>query len=664
MSTIDQLSINTIRFLSVDAVEKAKSGHPGMPMGAAPMAYILWKDFIKFNPNNPNWTDRDRFVLSAGHGSALLYSLLHMFGYDLSIEDLKKFRQWESKTPGHPEYRYTPGVETTTGPLGQGISTAVGMAMGEQILAAKFNQEDIELVDHHTYVIVGDGDLMEGVASEAASLAGHLKLGKLICLYDDNEISIEGSTELAFTEEVAKRFEAYGWQVLNVEDGNDIAEINQAIQQAKQEEEKPTLIKVRTVIGFGSPNKAGSADVHGAPLGLEEAKLAKEGLGWSYEPNFHVPQEVEKYIQGIVEEKKKEEDKWKRKWQKYQQKYPELAREWTVWHNEEIDAEILNDENLLRFKKDSIATRAASGEILNKLASKVPNLVGGSADLAPSNNTYLKDMGDFSWENRRGRNLRFGVREHAMGAIVNGLYLHGGLRSYCGTFLIFSDYMRPAVRLSALMEVPAVYIFTHDSIALGEDGPTHQPIEQMMSLRLIPGLRVFRPADAKETAFAWISALREKEHPTVLALSRQNLPILPQSNKDALRGAYIIQKERGEKPDLIIMATGSEVHLAIQAYEQLQEKGVDARIVSMPCWEIFEEQSHSYKEEVLPSDVLTRLAVEAGQKLGWERYTGIKGDILGIETFGASAPGEIVLEKYGFTVENLVQHALKMLDKG
>lgn len=663
MSNIEQQAIDTIRFLSVDAVEKANSGHPGMPMGAAPMTYVLWKDFMKFNPKNPKWEDRDRFVLSAGHGSALLYSLLHLFQYPLTIEDLKEFRQWGSKTPGHPEYRDTPGVETTTGPLGQGLGNAVGMAMGEEMLGTHFNKGDLKLVDHYTYAIAGDGDMMEGVASEAASLAGHLGLGKLICLYDDNSISIEGSTELAFTEDVGKRFEAYGWQVLRVSDGNDLSGIYKAIEAAKLENLKPTLIMVKTVIGYGSPNKAGTAGAHGSPLGIEEAKLAKESLSWSGKEDFYVSDKVRDHFNELVKNKEEEENRWKEQFKKYKEEYPELAKEWEDWHKNEVPKEILEDESLWSFEGDKMATRSASGEVLNKLAEKMTNLVGGSADLAPSNNTYLKGLGDFSVANRKGRNLRFGVREHGMGAIINGLNLHGGLRSYGGTFLIFSDYMRPSVRLSALMKTPSIFVFTHDSIGLGEDGPTHQPIEHLMSLRLIPNLRVFRPADATETAFAWISALKEQEKPTALALTRQKLPLLEKSSQDALKGAYILEKEKGSSADIILMATGSEVHLALEAHDKLQEKGIDARVVSMPCWSLFEEQEESYKEKVLPKKVTARLAIEAGRDLGWEKYTGDHGRIIGIDRFGASAPGDVVMEKYGFTVENVVEKALEISKK-
>ncbi len=661
MKNIDQQAVDTIRILAMDAVEKAKSGHPGMPMGAAPMAYALWKDFMKFNPRNPDWVDRDRFVLSAGHGSALIYSLLHLFGYDLSIEDLKQFRRWGSRTPGHPEYGLTPGVETTTGPLGQGFANAVGMAMAEEILAARFNREDIKIVDHYTYVIAGDGDLMEGIASEAASLAGNLKLGKLIVLYDSNNISIEGDTSITFTEDVGKRFEAYEWQVLRVEDGNNIEDIAEAIRMAKGEKEKPTLIEVRTVIGYGSPNKAGSPGVHGSPLGTEEAKLTKENLGYSSDRDFYVSPEVREHFRRMVQEKEKAEADWEEAFSWYRERYPQLAKEWERWHGKDLTSELLEDDTLWNFNQEEMATRVASGELLNRLAQRIPNLIGGSADLAPSNNSYLEGLGDLSSENRLGRNIRFGVREHGMAAITNGLYLHGGLRPYCATFLTFSDYMRPSIRLSSLMNIPIPYVFTHDSIAVGEDGPTHQPIEQMMSLRLIPGLRVFRPADAKETAAAWISALTEEKHPTALVFTRQDLPVLEQSSRNALRGAYIIQREKGKTPDLIIMASGSEVHVALEAAMELQEKNIDVRVVSMPCWELFEDQEDAYKEMVLPSHVEKRLAVEAGQSLGWERYTGKNGAIIGMETFGSSAPGDVVLEKFGFNVDNIVAKALELL---
>lgn len=662
MSNVDYQSINTLRFLAVDAVEKARSGHPGMPMGTAPMSYVLWKDFMKFNPQNPHWQDRDRFVLSAGHGSALLYSLLHLFGYDVSIEDLKDFRQWGSKTPGHPEFNHTPGVETTTGPLGQGIANAVGMAIGETILGAHFNKEDIELVNHHTYVIAGDGDMMEGISTEVASLAGNLKLGKLIVLYDDNNITIEGKTDITFTEDVGKKYEALEWQVLRVEDGNDIGAISAAIIEAKEETERPTLIMIKTIIGFGSPNMADSSGVHGSPLGLEEIKLTRENLAWTHEVDFHVSQEVREHFESIIEDKKKEEENWKGRFEAYKTKYPELAKEWEDWHSDSLNKDIFEDEELWSFSKDKLATRSASGEVLNKLAQRIPNLIGGSADLAPSNNTHLKDLGSFSKENRRGRNIHYGVREHGMGAIMNGLLVHGGLRPFVGTFLIFSNYMRPAIRLSALMNIPGIYVFTHDSVAVGEDGPTHQPIEMVMSLRLIPNLRVFRPADGKETAFGYISALSHSG-PTAMILTRQNLPILSESSKEALKGAYIIKKEKGERPDIIIIATGSEVHISVEAYDILQKEGIDARIISMPSWEIFEDQDQEYKNEILPQDIEKRLAVEAGRTIGWERYVGIKGGIIGIDKFGSSAPGDIVLKEYGISVENIVNSAKEIVSK-
>ena len=579
------------------------------------------------------------------------------------MEDLKDFRQWGSKTPGHPEFNHTPGVETTTGPLGQGIANAVGMAMGEQILAAHFNKEDIDLVDHYTYVIAGDGDMMEGISTEAASLAGNLKLGKLIVLYDDNNITIEGKTDITFTEDVGKKYEALEWQVLKVEDGNDIDAIAAAIKEGKEETERPTLIMIKTIIGFGSPNKADNPGVHGAPLGLDEIKLTRQNLGWAHKEDFYVPQEVRKHFEDIIEDKKKEEVNWKAKFEEYKAKYPELAKEWEEWNSNELAKEIFEDEDLWNFTKDKLATRSASGEVLNKLAQKIPNLIGGSADLAPSNNTYLKDLGSFSKDNRKGRNIHYGVREHGMGAIMNGLLVHGGLRTFVGTFLIFSNYMRPAIRLSALMNLPAIYVFTHDSVAVGEDGPTHQPIEQVMSLRLIPNLRVFRPADAKETAFGYISAFSHNDGPTALILTRQNLPILKESGKDALKGAYIIKKEKGERPDIIIIGTGSEVHISLEAYDILQKEGIDARIVSMPSWEIFEEQEEEYKNEILPQDIEKRLAVEAGRTIGWERYVGIKGGIIGIDKFGSSAPGDIVLKEYGISVENIVNSAKEIVNK-
>ena len=661
MKPIEEKSINTLRFLAADAVEKARSGHPGMPMGAAPMAYVLWKDFLKHNPENSKWHDRDRFILSAGHGSMLLYGLLHLYGYGIDLEDLKNFRQWGSKTPGHPEVHHTPGVETTTGPLGQGFSNAVGMAMAETIMAAHFNTEDIKLVDHFTYVIAGDGDMMEGVASEAASLAGHLKLGKLICLYDDNKITIDGSTDLAFGEDVGKRFEAYGWHVQKVENGNDLEKIHDAIKMAKLEAHQPSLIMVRTQIGYGSPNKAGTAGAHGEPLGAEELRLAKEHLHWPVEPAFYVPEEVGEHFSKLAEQGKIAETTWQRKWEEYRERYPDLAEKWNLWHQKSLDEGIFTIDDLWNFGDKPLATRNASGEVLNKLAGIIENLIGGSADLSPSNKTYLKGLGDFSDRDRKGRNIRFGVREHAMGAILNGLGLHGGIRPFGATFLIFSDYLRPAIRLAALMKLPIIYVFTHDSISVGEDGPTHQPIEQLAALRIIPNLTVIRPADAKETAGAWQFALENTEGPTALILSRQNLPILEQTGPACRKGGYILKREKKEKPDIILMASGSEVNLLMDAREVLKNQGIDARVVSMPSLEIFQQQEASYIRQVLPPEVKARLAVEAALPMGWEKNVGDQGQVIGINKFGASAPGELVMEKYGFTVAEVVKAALSLL---
>jgi len=661
MNNIDQLCINSIRILSAEGVEKAKSGHPGMPMGAAPMAYTLWAKALKHNPTDPKWKDRDRFVLSAGHGSMLIYSLLHLFGYDLTIEDLMNFRQWGSKTPGHPEFGHTVGVEITTGPLGQGIANAVGMAMAEAHLAAKFNRPGYEIVNHYTYAICGDGCMMEGVASEAASLAGTLKLGKLIVLYDSNSITIEGSTDIAFTEDVGKRFEAYGWQVLKVEDGNDVDAIEAALAEAKKETGKPSLVIVRTEIGYGSPAKQGKASAHGEPLGEDNVRAAKEFLKYNTEGSFYVPEEVREHMKSIVEKGKKAQKEWEELMESYKKEYPELAAEWEEWHKP-LQVELLDDEALWHFEGKA-ATRASSGEVLNRLAKKIPNLIGGSADLAPSNKTEMKGKGDFSANDYSGANLHFGVREHAMAAIVNGISVHGGLRPYAATFFVFSDYMKGAMRLSALMKQPVLYILTHDSIGVGEDGPTHQPIEHLASLRSIPNFTVIRPADSRETAAAYISALARTDGPTALVLTRQNLPLLDGTGRDALKGAYILADSEKDTPDIILMASGSEVQLIVEAKKQLKEHGVDARVVSMPSLNIFDEQSEEYKEKVLPKNVRARLAVEAASSFGWHKYVGIDGDVITIDHFGASAPAEVLFKEFGFTVENVVSKALKVLGK-
>lgn len=662
MKNLDTKTINTIRILSAEAIQKANSGHPGLPLGAAPMAYTLWAKNMKHNPKNPNWINRDRFVLSAGHGSMLIYSLLHLFNYGLTMEDLKNFRQWGSKTPGHPEYGHTVGVETTTGPLGQGIANAVGMAMAEEYLAEKFNKPGYELMNHYTYALVGDGCLMEGISSEAASLAGTLGLDKLIVLYDSNNITIEGNTDIAFTEDVAGRFKAYNWQVISIEDGNDVEAIDEAIKEAKADKERPSIVIIKTEIGYGCPAKQGKSSAHGEPLGEDNLKTTREFLKWTDEEEFFVPKEVREYMSKKVEELSKEEDKWNKLKEEYDNKYPELSKEWELWFSGKIEKDLLNDEDFWKFEK-KMATRAASGEVINRLADAVPNLIGGSADLAPSNKTYMKNRGDFSKENRKGSNLHFGVREHAMAAIANGMYLHGGLKVFVSTFFVFSDYMKPSMRLSALMNLPITYVLTHDSIGVGEDGPTHEPIEQLASLRSIPNMTVFRPADAKETAAAWYYAITKEDGPVSLVLSRQNLPLYDETGKDALKGAYILKDAEDKKPDIILMATGSEVELIYEGAKVLEEKGIKVRVVSMPSLELFEKQSKEYKEEVLPSNVTKRLAVEAASSFGWHKYLGFDGDILSIDHFGASAPGYVLFKEFGFTVENLVKKAEEVLNK-
>jgi len=661
---LDQLCINTIRMLAADAVQKAKSGHPGMPMGAAAMAYVLWTRFLKHNPANPKWPDRDRFVLSAGHGCMLQYALLHLTGYGLSLEDLQNFRQWESKTPGHPEHGLTPGVETSTGPLGQGVGNGIGMAIAERWLAAQFNRPGHTVVDHTTYAIVSDGDLMEGVASEATSLAGHLKLGKLIYLYDDNRISIEGSTDLAFTEDVGRRFEAYGWHVQRVADGNDLAAVEAAIRAARAETSRPSLIIARTHIGYGSPNKQDSHKAHGEPLGEDEVKLTKQKLGWPLEPPFFIPEEARQEFRKALDRGRAWEAEWRQRLSEYAAAYPQEAARWDRLMDGKLPDDWDADLPAFAPSDPAMATRAASGKVLQALFSKIPNMIGGSADLAPSTNTYIKEYGEFQAGSYGGRNLRFGVREHAMGSISNGMALHGGVRPFTATFLIFSDYMRPAVRLAALMGVPVVFIFTHDSIGLGEDGPTHQPIEHLMALRAIPHLTVIRPADANETVEAWRAALAE-QGPTCLVLTRQNLPVLDRAGMQAgggvERGAYVLSDPPTGKPQVILIATGSEVSVAVGAQKLLAEKGVAARVVSMPSWEIFERQPPEYRASVLPPLITARVAVEAGSPLGWYKYVGTSGEIVGITRFGASAPGKVNFEEFGFTSENVAARALAVL---
>ncbi|TFE03397.1 transketolase [Jeotgalibacillus sp. R-1-5s-1] len=662
----DQLAINTIRTLSIDAIDKANSGHPGLPMGAAPFAYTLWTQFMNHNPKNPDWFNRDRFVLSAGHGSMLLYSLLHLSGYDLPMEEIKNFRQWGSKTPGHPEFRHTKGVEATTGPLGQGIGMSVGMAMAERHLAAKYNKEGHQIVDHYTYTLCGDGDLMEGVSSEAASLAGHLGLDKLIVLYDSNDISLDGDLDRSFSESVKKRFESYNWQYIRVEDGNDLDEVAAAIKEAKADTSRPTMIEIKTVIGFGSPNRAGTSKVHGAPLGNEESALTKEAYKWEHEP-FHVPSEVyNRFEELVVENGQKNEAVWNEAFASYKNAYPELAEELENAINGTLSADW--DKEIPVYEEGkSLASRASSGEVLNAIAKTVPSLFGGSADLAGSNNTMMKEEDDFTAETPAGRNIWFGVREFAMGAALNGMALHGGLHVYGGTFFVFSDYVRPAVRLSALMGVPVTYVFTHDSIAVGEDGPTHEPIEQLPSLRAMPNLSVVRPADGNEVAAAWKLSIEAKDHPTALVLTRQGLPTLPNTAETAYegvkKGAYIVSPAQKEEADALILATGSEVGLAFEAQQALKKENIDVAVVSMPSWDRFEKQSDEYKQSILPKSVKKRLAVEMATPLGWERYTGDEGDILGITTFGASAPGGTVLKEYGFTVDNVVNRVKNLLNK-
>jgi transketolase len=664
-SDLDELCINTIRTLAMDAVEQAKSGHPGMPMGAAAMAYALWTRFLRHSPRNPKWPNRDRFILSAGHGSMLLYSLLHLTGYDLPLDELKRFRQWGSLTPGHPEYGRTPGVESTTGPLGQGFASGVGMAIAERFLGEHFNRPGYPIVDHYTYCICSDGDVMEGISSEAASLAGHLRLGKLIYLYDDNEISIEGSTDLAFTEEVGRRFQAYRWHVQRV-DGNDIEAVAGAIEAAQAEAHRPSLIICKTHIAYGSPGKQDSPQAHGSPLGAEEVRATKEALGWPVEPPFHVPEEALAYFRQAVRRGQDWESQWQSTFEAYELQYPDLAHRFRMVMAGELPPDWGADIPDFVPEQGPMATRSASGKVLNGLVKRLPTLVGGSADLAPSTSTYLFGYGDMGFDEYCGHNMHFGVREHAMGAVVNGMALHGGVIPYAATFLVFSDYMRPAVRLAALMRIPVIFIFTHDSIGLGEDGPTHQPIEHLAALRAIPNLTVIRPADATETAEAWRVALQRKG-PVAFALSRQKLPVLDRRTlapaSGTARGAYVLADAEGGRPDIILIGTGSEVHPVLAARERLAEQGVKARVVSMPSWELFEEQPESYREEVLPPEIVTRLAVEAGVTQGWRRYVGDRGQVIGLERFGASAPGPVVMERLGFSVDNVVSRALALLGR-
>jgi transketolase len=661
--SLETMCVNTIRTLSMDAVEAAKSGHPGAPMGLAPAAFVLWTRVMKHHPAQPAWADRDRFVLSNGHASALIYSLLHLCGYDLPLEELRRFRQWGSRTPGHPEYGHTPGVETTTGPLGQGFANAVGMAMAERHLAARFNRGGSKIVDHCTFFFCGDGDLMEGISSEAASLAGHLGLGKLIGLYDDNRVSIEGGTELAFTENVARRFQAYHWQVLRVRDGNDLGALQRAFEEARAEHAKPSLIVCRTQIAYGSPNLQGSHEAHGAPLGAEEVRRTKAALGCPPEAVFSVAEKVRAHFRRCLDKGARAEAVWRRKFEGWAQKHPDLAAQWRQAMAGELPAGW--DAGMPVFAEAKpIATRAAFGQVLNAVAGRLPTLIGGSADLAPSNNTLIKSSGDFQRDRYEGRNLRFGVREHAMAAILSGMALHGGLRPYGGTFLVFADYMRPSIRLAALMKLAVIYIFTHDSIAVGEDGPTHQPVEHLAALRAIPGLTVIRPADATETAAAWRTALETTDGPVALVLSRQNLPVIDRAKlapaEGVARGAYVLS-DAGPSPRALLIATGSEVHLALKAQAVLAEKGIPVRVVSMPSWELFDKTPRDYKDAVLPPQVPARVAVEAGIPMGWERYTNAVDAGVFMAGFGASAPGGTVMEKFGFTVENVVDAVMKQI---
>jgi len=662
LSELDELCVQTIRFLSMEAVQKANSGHPGMPMGMAPAAYVLWARHLKYNPANPRWHNRDRFVLSAGHGSALIYTMLYLTGFDISLDELKNFRQWGSKTPGHPEYDPELGIEVTTGPLGQGISNAVGMAIAQKYLASYFNREGFPLIDYRIYVIASDGDLQEGVASEACSLAGHFGLNNLIVVYDDNHISIDGPTELAFTEDRAKRFEAYGWHVQIVPgDGNDMALFEKAVENAKKEKGRPSIINLRTHIAYGSPNKQDTAEAHGAPLGTDEIKLIKEKFGWDNEKSFYVPQQVLDRIRKAIDKGKESEAIWNRMFDEYTKKHPELAQEFK--DSSEAKLPVNLDKLLPKFEPgSSIATRKASGKVLDALMPKLPLVLGGSADLTPSNNTKFTGAKDFQKNAHDGRYIRYGIREHAMGAIINGISVSGLTRAYGGTFLVFSDYMRGAVRVAALSKYPSIFVWTHDSIGIGEDGPTHQPVEQLAALRAIPDLLVFRPADANETTQAWKYALEHRDGPVALLLTRQGLPVLDQtkyaSAANLSKGAYILLSK--DKPDILLLSTGSEVSVALSAAEALAKEGIAAQVVSMPCWKLFEKQSKKYKDSVLPPDVKARIGIEAGVELGWHKWLGEKGIFIGMSSFGASAPGKVCFEKFGITAEKVVEAAKKI----
>ncbi|HEX2868484.1 MAG TPA: transketolase [Ignavibacteriales bacterium] len=663
---LDELCINTIRFLAVDAVQKANSGHPGMPMGCAPIAYRLFTKYMRYNPQNPKWFNRDKFILSAGHGSMLLYSMLYLTGYDLTMDDLKNFRQWESKTPGHPEAILTPGVETTTGPLGQGITNAVGMSVAQDFLAATFNKSDISLLDHYIYVIASDGDMMEGISHEASSFAGHQKLGKLIVFYDDNSISIDGSTSLAFTEDVGKRYEAYGWHVQHLDNVNDLDAMDRVIENAQKEKSRPSFIVTKTHIGFGSPNKQDTSSAHGSPLGDEEVKLTKKNLGWPEDKTFYVPEEVSKFFSQFKEKGRRLEEEWNRQFEKYCEEYPEEGKLFDQVMHGNFGDKWKSKLPKFAVEEKGMATRSSSGKVLNAIASSIPTLIGGSADLAPSNNTELKGYPAFSPEHREGRNFHFGVREHGMAGMLNGMAIYGGVIPYGGTFLIFSDYLRPAIRLGALSGLRPIYIFTHDSIGLGEDGPTHQAVEHLAALRAIPEVIVIRPADANETSYAWQAAIEHSNSPVALILTRQNVPIIDQdkypSASGLLKGAYILRDTKGT-PDMILMASGSEVQHILAAAETLEKEGIKARCVSFPSWELFDVQTDDYKNSVLLPEVKARLSVEAGVKMGWEKYVGQEGESISLERFGASAPGGLLMKKFGFTAENVVLKAKEVLKK-
>lgn len=656
---IRQKTINNIRTLAADTVQKANSGHPGAPMGMAPLAYALWLNSMRHNPKDPQWPNRDRFVLSSGHASALIYTMLHLTGYPLTMDDMKQFRQWGSKTPGHPEYRHTVGVETTTGPLGQGVANAVGFAIAETMVAAHFNRPGFPVVDHRVYAVCGDGCLMEGISSEACSLAGTLQLGKLTLLYDDNDISIEGNTDIAFREDVGRRFEAYGWQVIRLQDGSDVDSIIAALEEARKDE-RPTLVICPTKIGFGCPAKEGKASAHGEPLGEENVKETKKTLGMP-EDDFCVLPEVYAHCGQAMEKNEKAEAEWNDLFAAYTKAYPDLAEEWETWFSDDLPDDVMMNDSLWKWEKKD-ATRNASGEMINRLAKLLPNLVGGSADLAPSNKTYIKEGGDYSAENRAGRNLHFGVREHAMAAICNGIALHGGLKVFCGTFFVFSDYMKHAIRMSAIMKIPVTYVLTHDSIGVGEDGATHEPIEQLAGLRATPDLLVIRPADGKETTAAWLTALTAGL-PACLVLTRQGLPQYAESSCEAMKGGYILADSQKETPDVLLMASGSEVEQMLGAREALKAEGIDARVISMPCMELFLKQDAAYQEKVIPSKVRARVSMEAGATMPWYRFTGLDGKALGIDHFGASAPAKVLFEQFGFTVDHVVQAAREVLKK-